>query len=331
MARPIATIFGGSGFLGRYIVKHLADAGYLVRVAVRDPERALFLKPLGDVGQVVPFPASLTRPETIAPACDGADVVINLVGKLYESGRQTFWAVHVEGAEAVAKAAAEAGATRLIHLSAIGADVNSDSEYARTKGEGEDRVLAAFPGATLLRPSVVFGPEDGFFNLFANLSRISPLLPVFGCPTLPKMGPDGLDLYGDGGTRMQPVYVGDVADAVMAALADDKTMGKTYELGGPKTYSYKELMELVLKATGRKRFLAPIPFGVASLLAAFIGLLPKPLLTTDQVTLLMKDNVVAPKAKGFKELGLTPRAAEVILPGYLARYKAVRGEKFRNA
>ncbi|MGB0684014.1 MAG: complex I NDUFA9 subunit family protein [Magnetovibrionaceae bacterium] len=333
--RPLATVIGGSGFLGRYIVKHLADAGWTVRAGVRDVEAALFLKPLGDVGQVVPYPASLTRPETLAAAVEGADLVINLVGLLYESGSQTFQAVHVDGARALAEAAKAAGASRFIQMSAIGADLNSESEYGRTKAEGEKAVLEAFPEATILRPSVVFGPEDGFFNLFANLSRIAPVLPVFGCPVLPSLGGgEGkpvVDLYGDGGTKMQPVYVGDVADAVMACIADDSTTGKTYELGGPSVYSYVELMQLMLKIIERKRLLVPVPFALASIKAFFLELMPKPLLTRDQVTLLMKDNVVSGGALGFKDLGLEPRAAEVMLPTYLARYKAVRGEKFRNA
>jgi NADH dehydrogenase len=302
----VATVFGGSGFVGRYIVKRLANAGYVVRVAVRDPEAAHFLQPYGNVGQIVRMPVPLQDEDAVNWAVAGADVVVNAIGLLFETGgQQTFEAVHVEGAERVASCAAQAGVKRLIQVSAIGADAESDSVYARTKARGEAAVLEQFPQATVLRPSIVIGPEDGFMNFFAQMARVSPALP----------------LIGGGKTRFQPVYVGDVADAAMAALQDDLTKGRTYELGGPKVYTFRQLMELLLTQIRRKRLLLPIPFGVAKLQAGAAELLPKPLLTRDQVTLLKRDNVVAADALTFKDLGLEPQAIEAILPTYLERYR----------
>ena len=302
----VATVFGGSGFIGRYIVKRLAQDGWVVRVAVRDPASAHFLKPLGNVGQIVPVPVRLQDPDSVKWAVEGVDAVFNLVGILYEpGGDQRFESVQHKGAGQVAQAAEAAGVSRLIHISAIGADENSESVYARTKALGEKAVLSAFPTATILRPSIVIGPEDGFFNRFAAMARLSPALP----------------LIGGGKTRFQPVYVGDVADAAMATLHDADTKGGTYELGGPKVYTFKELMALMLKVIGRKRMLLPIPFEVASLQARFAELLPKPPLTRDQVRLLKTDNVVSDDAKGFADLGVKPQAIEVILPRYLARYR----------
>ncbi|PIW26556.1 MAG: complex I NDUFA9 subunit family protein [Rhodospirillales bacterium CG15_BIG_FIL_POST_REV_8_21_14_020_66_15] len=310
MARRIAAVFGASGFLGRHLVRRLAAAGYGVRAAGRDPERAQFLKPMGDVGQVVPWPADVTRPDSVAAAVKGADVVVNLVGILYERGRTSFRKVHAEGAGNVARAAAQAGAARLVHVSALGADANSPAEYARTKAAGEDAVKAAFPKATILRPSVVFGPEDDFFNRFASMARLSPALPVIGA-----------NAFTDGGPRFQPVYVGDVADAIMAALDDPKAQGQTFELGGPAVYTFRQVMQLVMAQTGRKRCLVPVPYWAAEIQGAVLGLLPVPPLTTDQVQLLRSDNVVGDKARTFKNLGITPRAAEAILPTYLMRFR----------
>lgn len=327
MKKRVVTVFGGSGFLGRHLVRRLAAAGAGVRVAVRDVERANFLKVLGDTGQIVPWPADVTEPARVAQALDGATEAVNLVGILYERGRRTFERVHAEGAGNVAAAAKAAGVKGMVHVSAIGADPRSPSAYARTKAAGEQAVKAAFPEATILRPSVVFGPEDNFFNMFAGLMRLTPVMPVFGCPTMPKVKlfPEGglidVDLYGAGGTRFQPVYVGDVADAIVKALTDPKCKGNTYELGGPVVYSFKELMELLMAETGRKRFLLPLPFAIASIEAFFLELWPKPLLTRDQVTLLKRDNVVSEGALGFKDLGIAPKAAEVIVPTYLHRFR----------
>lgn len=301
----VATVFGGSGFIGRYVVKRLAEAGFIVRVAVRDPEAALFLKPMGGVGQVVPMACDVTKPALVAAAVAGAEVVVSLVGILFESRTNSFAATQAEAPGTIARAAAAAGVRRLVHVSALGADAASDSLYARSKAEGEQAVLAAFPAATILRPSLVFGPEDGFFNRFAAMAGLSPVLP----------------LVGGGQTRFQPVYVGDVADAVMAALARDEAMGRTYELGGPKTYTFRELMEFILATIGRRRHLVPLPWGLAMLQGRLGEFLPTPPITRDQVRLLRRDSVVAAGAPGLAELGIAPHAIEAIVPSYLARYR----------
>jgi len=305
MARGLVTVFGGSGFIGRYVVRNLARAGWQVRVAVRRPDEALFLKTAGDVGQVTPVAANIRDARSVAAAVAGADAVVNLVGILYEGGRQKFAAVQAEGAARVAAAARDAGATRFIQISAIGADAQSDSAYARSKAEGERGVATAFPGATILRPSIVFGPEDDFFNRFAKMAMISPALP----------------LIGGGRTKFQPVYVGDVAAAVEKVLGDPATAGKTYELGGPRVYSFADLLRLMLSEIGRCRLLIPMPFALARLKATFLQLLPVPPLTVDQVRLLQRDNVVSPQALTLKDLGLPATAVEAVLPTYLDRYR----------
>ncbi len=305
MAARVITVFGGSGFIGRYLVQRLARRGWVIRVAVRHPDAALFLKPMGDVGQVTPIAASLRHQGSVQAAVAGADAVVNLVGILYQRGPQRFDAIHAEGARTVAEAAAAAGARRLVQMSALGADAASPAEYARSKAAGEAAAAAAFPGATIVRPSVVFGPEDGFFNRFAAMARFSPVLP----------------LIGGGTTRFQPVYVGDVAEAMARMLDDDGTRGRSYELGGPQVYSFKELLELTLAAIGRRRLLLPLPFWAASLQAALLELLPTPPLTRDQVRLLRHDNVVTQGAPGLAELGITPTAAELIIPTYLDIYR----------
>ncbi len=312
MAR-LVTVFGGSGFIGRYIVRLLAQEGWRVNVAVRDAERAKFLKPMGDVGQVTPMAVSLRDRDAVAAAVAGADVVVNLVGILYESGRQSFEAIHHEGARTVAEAAAKAGVARLIQISAIGADPASPSLYARTKAAGEAAVRGAFPAATILRPSLVFGPEDGVFNRFAGLARVMPALPLFG----------------GGKTRFQPVYVGDVAEAVQRVLADPNAAGKTYELAGPTIYTFRQLMELMLKEIRRKRCLVSIPFGIARLEARFLQVLPVPPLTVDQVRLLERDNVAAADAPGLAELGIAPTPVEAVIPSYLDRFRP--GGRFASA
>ncbi len=337
MQKRVITVFGGSGFIGRHLVKRLAEAGFQIRVAVRDTEAARFLKVSGDTGQVVPWLADVTHPDQVAAAVDGADCVVNLVGILYEFGRRTFQNIHVDGAAHVAVAAKAAGARRLVHVSAIGAAEDSPALYGRTKAEGEAAVLAAFPEAVIVRPSVVFGPEDNFFNLFAGLSRLTWVLPVFGCPTWPgiKIFPEGglveIDLYGDGGTKFQPVYAGDVAEAIKniisdpslsdTALSDMLGPRRTFELGGPTVYSFKEIMDLLLEATGRKRFLMPLPFGLAAFYAWFLEFWPKPILTRDQIKLLKRDNVVSKGVPGFKELGISPVAADAVVPAYLNRFR----------
>ena len=305
MAFRVVTVFGGSGFLGRHLVKRLAQRGWRVRIATRNPGDALFLKPAGAVGQIVPIFANVRDDHSVAAAVEGADYVINLVGILYESGRQTFKAVHEEAAGRIARAASQAGASRMIQLSAIGAAPESRSRYARTKAAGERAVLEAFPDATILRPSIVFGPDDGFFNLFASMTRVSPFLP----------------LIGGGKTKFQPVYVGDVAEAALACLDRPESKGKTYELGGPTVYSFRELMELILKTIGRERVLMPVPWSIAGLQATFLGMLPKPLLTRDQLAQLKTDNVVAEGALTLADLDIAPTAAELIVPTYLERFR----------
>lgn len=322
--RRVVTVFGGSGFIGRQVVKRLAAQGWIVRAAVRDPVGAGFLKPMGEPGQVNPVAANVADMASVRAAVAGADAVINLVGILFEKGRARFDTIHHQGAANVAQAARDAGVARLVHMSALGVDKNSASAYARSKAQGEEAVQAAFPGATIIRPSVVFGPDDDFFNRFAKLARVSPVLPVFtgdGFKPIHTENGYGMDWFGSGGPTFQPVYVGDVAEAIVRALSEPKAAGKVYELGGPRRYTLKEVLELILAVTGRKVPLAPLPFGVAKLQAAFLQFLPKPPLTPDQVKLLRVDNVVRGGKPGLAELGITPIAAEAVLPTYLHRYQ----------
>jgi NADH dehydrogenase len=325
MEGRLVTIFGGSGFIGRQIVQRLAAAGAQIRAAERDPQRALVLKPMGNVGQITPVQANIRDDASVRAAVEGADAVVNLVGILYQGGRQTFDAVHRAGAERIAAAAKAAGAESFVQISAIGADKGSASAYARSKALGEEAVRKHMPDAVILRPSVVFGPQDDFFNRFARMACCSPILPVFGCP-FPRFRNGKLDLYGSGGTRFQPVYVGDVADAAFKALDDPACRGKTYELGGPTVYSFVELMRLIMDETGRRRLLNPVPFWVGSVMGFFAEFLPVPPLTRDQVKLLKTDNVVSGKLPGLQDLGVTPTAAEVILPTYLDIYR--RGGRY---
>ena len=313
MARQLATVFGGSGFIGRYIVQRLARRGWMVRVAIRRPDEALFLKPMGDVGQITPVAANIRHERSVSAAVEGADAVINLVGILDEGGLQRFDDVHAEGPRRLARAAKVAGAHRFLHVSALGADPQSPAAYGRSKAAGETQVLDQFPAATIFRPSIVFGPEDDFFNRFAKMAQLLPALP----------------LIGGGRTRFQPVYVGDVADAAMAALENPDAAGRTYELAGPKAYSFKELMEILLAQIGRRRLLLPIPMPLARLQATLLGLLPHPLLTLDQLRLLERDNVPSGQFAGLKELGIDPEGLEAILPGYLDRFRP--GGRFARA
>ena len=309
MAERLITVFGGSGFLGRHVVKHLAAAGARIRVAVRDPVAAEILQPIGDVGQIVPVQANLRDDDSVAAVVAGADAVVNAVGILYETRRQTFENVHVRGAARAAKAAKAAAVERFVHVSAIGADAGSRSHYARSKAGGEAAVLEAFPEAAIVRPSVVFGPEDDFFNRFAALARLMPALPLYGH-----------GLADAGATRFQPVYVGDVAAAIVRVLADPATGGRVYELGGPKVYSFRKLMELVLKETGRRRALMPVPYVVGRLQASILQLLPNPPLTRDQLRLLEQDNVVTPGARTLADLDISPASVESVVPSYLCRF-----------
>lgn len=301
----LVTVFGGSGFLGRHIVRALAKDGWRIRVAVRHPNTAHFLKPMGRVGQIQLFKANIRDDDAVGTALGDADAAVNLVGVLAESGSQRFDAIHAQAAARVAGVAAAHGIARLVHVSALGASANASSVYARSKAQGEARVHESFPSATILRPSVVFGPEDNLFNKFGWLARLSPVLP----------------LIGGGKTRFQPVFVGDVAQAVTRVLADASTAGMTYELGGPEVMSFKDILELVLKQTQRKRILLPIPFSLARLKGAVLGILPKPILTLDQVRLLETDNVVSEDALTLRDLEITPTAAAAILPSYLWRFR----------
>jgi len=301
----VITLFGGSGFLGRHLVRRLARAGHTLRVAVRHPADAKFLKPLGDVGQITPMAADLTVPESLAPALEGATQCVNLVGLLHERGRQSFAAVHVEGAGRLAAAAASLGLKDFVQVSALGADPQAEADYARSKFAGEAAVSAAFPDAIVVRPSLIVGPEDDFFNRFAAMARLSPFLPLI-----------------DGGrTLFQPTYVGDVAEAIARALPDPAQRGRSFELAGPRTYSFRQLLELLLKVIDRRRWLVPVPGRVAAMQAAVLERLPKPPLTRDQIRLLRRDNVMAEGAAGYAALGLEPQAIEAILPTYLDRYR----------
>jgi NADH dehydrogenase len=306
----LVTVFGGSGFLGRHVVNALARRDYRIRVAVRRPELAGHLQPLGKVGQIHAVQANLRYPDSIQAAMQGASVAINLVGILAEGGAQKFDSVQAEGAAVVAKAAAAAGG-RMVQISAIGADANSDSRYARSKAAGEQAVLAALPKAVIMRPSLVFGPEDDFINRFAALARISPVVP----------------LVGGGMTKMQPVYVGDVASAVAQAVDGKAKQGAIYELGGPEVLTMREIIQIILKTIQRKRLLVSLPFGLASLQALLLQFAPGGLkLTPDQVKLLRVDNVVSEAAKAagltLQGLGIAPDSLEAIAPSYLWRFRA---------
>lgn len=305
----LVTVYGGSGFLGRHLVRALAKRHYRIRVAVRRPDLAVHLQPLGRVGQINPVQANLRNAESVAAAAHGADVIVNLVGILFESGRQRFNAVHTEGAANVARAAKAHGA-RLVHVSAIGADENSTSAYARSKAAAERIIREIVPETTIMRPSIMFGPEDNFFNLFASLARMSPLLP----------------LIGGGHTRFQPVFVGDVARAIACAVDGEARAGATYELGGPEVRTFRELLEYILKTTERRRLLVPLPFLVAKLQASLMQIMPTPMLTPDQVELLRTDNVVSQEAiaqqRTLQGLGITtPEPIEAIVPSYLWRFR----------
>ncbi len=305
MTPRLVTVFGGSGFIGRNFVRLMAKTGASIRVAVRDPNAAGFLRPMGDVGQIALVQANLRVPETVAAACAGADIVVNLVGILAERGRQNFHAIHEIGARTVAEAAKAAGAQQLIHVSALGASPQAISRYARSKAAGETAVRQVFPAATILRPSVVFGPDDNFFNQFGTLASHFPLLP----------------LIGGGKTKIQPVYVGDVAAAMMQVISTSGVQGKTYDLGGPHAYTWREIMEMVCRETSRNRCLMPVPYSLAMLQAFFLEFLPIPPLTRDQVRLLKGNNILTGENPGLEDLGISPTGAEGVIPSYLYRFR----------
>lgn len=316
-AGRVVTVFGGSGFIGRYVVRALARDGWRVRIACRRPDLAFHLQPQGRVGQVMAVQANLRHPESVAAALRGASAVVNLVGILAESGAQKFSKVQAEGPKVIAEAAKAAGIDNLVHISAIGADPKSASVYGRTKAEGEAGVLAAVPSAVILRPSVVFGPEDDFFNRFGTMARFFPVVPIVG-----------------GATKFQPVYVGDVAEAVATAIRGGAKPGTVYELGGPEQKSFAELIEYVLKVTERDRKVSQLSFATGATVAGItqfftkisLGLFPTLLrMTTDQVELLKHDNVVSEEAvregRTLQGLGIVPQSIEAIVPTYLYRYR----------
>ena len=307
----LVTIFGGSGFVGRYIARRMAKEGWRVRVAVRRPNEAIFVRPYGAVGQVEPILANIRDDASVAAAIAGADAVVNCVGVLTERGKNKFEAVQAEGAARIARLAAEAGVGQLVHLSAIGADAESDSDYARTKAEGEAAVLNSFPGAVILRPSVIFGTEDEFFNRFAKMTKFGPVLPLVG-----------------GESRFQPVYVDDVAKAAVAGVLGQAAPG-VYELGGPDVESLHDLMVKMLKVIRRRRLIVNLPFWVGSVMAfgfgamqaLTVGLIHNGILTRDQVRQLRRDNVVGEGAKGFADLGIEPTDMDAVLADYLWPYR----------
>jgi uncharacterized protein YbjT (DUF2867 family) len=308
-AEQIVTVIGGSGFIGRHVVRALARRGYRIRVAVRRPDLAGHLQPLGTVGQIHPIQANIRNAQSLERAVAGSDVVINLVGILFESGKQTFDQVQAEGPRMAAAAAKAAGASRFIQMSAIGADADGDADYARSKALGEQGVLEAFPGAIIFRPSIVFGPEDNFFNQFAGMARLAPALP----------------LIGGGHTKFQPVFVGDVAEAVARAVDGDLESGAIYELGGPDVESFKQLLQRMLDVIERKRLLVSVPMPIARIQAAVLGILPKPLLTQDQLKLLEHDNVVSDAAikqgRTLEGIGIEAQTMTSVLPTYLSRFR----------
>jgi NADH dehydrogenase len=297
------TVFGGTGFLGRQIVRRLADGGADVLVAVRHPEQASFPARAGETGQITMAYGDVWTEASVGPAVNGAEAVVNTVGHYVERGKATFEAIHGQGAMHVARASAMAGVRRLVHISGIGADPGSESPYVRARAVGERLVREAFPGATILRPSVMFGPEDEFLNQLAALTRIMPVLPLFG----------------SGAVKLQPVYVGDVAEAVAKALVTEGAQRQTYELGGPRVYTYKALLQLLLKQLGRKRPLMPFPYFAWELLAALMASLPNHPISRDQVVLMKRDNVVSPNALSLADLGVVPTPVEGILASYLGK------------
>ncbi len=314
----LVTVFGGSGFVGTQVVRALAKRGWRIRVAVRNPHLAYKLRPLGDVGQIQLVQANIAVRSTVERALEGAEAAVNLVGLLYETPGRRFRTVHVEGARTVAEIAKSRGIERMVQVSAIGADPRSRANYARSKGEGEEAVKKVLPSATVVRPSIVFGTEDHFFNRFAAMATWSPALP----------------LIGGGKTRFQPVFVGDVANAIERGLSNPDAAGKTYELGGPEVFTFRELMQIVLRETERRRLLLPIPFEAASLVGLagdVMALTPiKPELTSDQVLLLHEDNVVHKGMPGLDALGITaPTGVEPFVSSYLWRYRT--GGQFAEA
>ncbi|MCG4255640.1 complex I NDUFA9 subunit family protein [Acetobacter senegalensis] len=304
----IATVLGGNGFVGQYVVQNLAEAGYTVRVASRRPDRATLLRPLGRVGQIAPFYASVLDDASVAYVVEGASIVVNLVGVLGSTSRQGLEAVNVLGAERVARLSAAAGVDSFVQMSALGASPSAASAYGRSRAAGEDAVRRHLPHASIVRPSIIFGPEDHFFNLFGTMARYLPILPVYGA-----------------NTRVQPVFVGDVAQALARIALDTTLAGKIWSLGGPEVLTMRQIYQWVLKETQRDRLLFTVPSALASLQASIFERLPGKLITRDQLRMLSEDNVVPPGQPGFEELGIAPRSIENTVPFYLDRYRAGGG------
>lgn len=308
--RSLATVFGGSGFIGRYVVQRLAQRGFVIRVAVRNPNTAGFLKPMGPVGTISPLATPITDEAAVHRAVEGAQLVVNLAGILAERRSGDFTRIHAEGAACVARLSAAAGVLRLVHLSAIGSDPASASKYGASKAAGEAAVHQAYPTASILRPSVVFGLEDQFFNRFAKMAQILPFMPVIS-----------------GNSKFQPVYVGDVADAIMACLARADTAGQIYELGGPRIWTFREILAYILQETARRRQMIDIPPAIARLQARLGELVPGKPFTRDQLLMLQRDNVVSAGAPGLPELGIVPTPLELVVPSYLRRYRPGGGKR----
>lgn len=305
MALNMVTVFGGAGFVGRYVVRKLAAQGLRVRVACRDPETGLYLKTTGDVGQVTPIQANIRNEASVRAAIAGSDAVINLVGILHETGKQKFDKVHGEAAGMIARLSKELGVEKFVHMSALGADADSKSKYARSKAAGEEAVKAAFPEAVIVRPSVIFGAQDGFFNRFASMAAVSPALPMIG----------------GGRTKFQPVYVGDVAEVIFRGLFNADMAGKTYELGGKDVFSLEEVYLLLLKQTGKHRGLVPLPLPLAKLMGCVLGMLPVPPMTHDQMVLMERDNVLNGDLPGLADLGIEAKTVASELPVYMNMYR----------
>lgn len=302
------TVIGGAGFVGRYLIRRLAEQGHVVRIATRDPEAANYLKPMGGVGQIQPIQANIRDNASIFRAISGSDCLINLAGVMFPRRQQSFQAIHEHGALRIARAAVDANVAHFIHISALGLDTNSKSKYTQSKAAGEAAVRAVYPNAIIIRPSIIFGPEDKFFNLFARIATLSPIIPLFG----------------GGQNSMQPVYVGDVARAIAKLTMDIMARGRTYELGGPQVLTMAKLMEKVCLQTGRNCFLMPLPFVLAKINAFFLQLLPGNVLTMDQVEMLKIDNVLSGDQYGLADIGLTPTTLDSVLPTYLHRYRKTK-------
>tara|TARA_Y100000591_G_scaffold333351_1_gene376169 strand:- start:22743 stop:23699 length:957 start_codon:yes stop_codon:yes gene_type:complete len=316
MNNEVVTIFGGSGFIGRHIVRGLATRGALIRIAVRNPSRAKFLQPLGDVGQITFVKSNIIDKDSVNQLIEESDHVINLVGTFSNKGNENFDSIHIQSPKNISSACKKFGVKNLIHVTSIGVDQKSPSQYFKSKAYGEEEVKKYFPDAIIHRPSLIFGPQDKFFNLFASIAQYSPFMPIFG-----------ETFFSYGRTLYQPVYVQDVANGIINSLEKNRSKGKVFEIGGPTVYSFQEIMEIVLKYSGKKRFLIPFPFAYAKILATLTEFLPINLITRDQVKQLTIDNIVGSKSLTLQDLGITPTPLESIVPSYLDKFKRDKRER----